>query len=332
MEDNSGYHRIVTHHDFDGLVSAAICSFVTGCERVIFAGPNTISRSQISIDTGDIVCDLPYPLECGLWFDHHAGNLEEVRLRGIDPDDIPGGFGEEPSCARVIYRYFRDRGEELPGYLGDTVDEADRIDSFDYRSVGEWREETPGKLVDMSLKAPFDTPGERTRYLEYLTALLRHLPLEEILSDQKVKDNLHHYRVAEKKMIKIIGESIKFHPRDSEGEIVIVDLLRHNRRPRVVRNLAFLLHPRAKAVVLLMPLFRQRRKTNDFSISMSLSFTLTGKDHGKDIGEIMRTLNIGDGHAGAAAGMVRCDSKVDRIRSRKKLLDNIWELWSRMPG
>ena len=85
------YDRIITHTDLDGIVSAAIVSFVYGCDTFIFAGPNAIARAEISIGVRDVVCDLPYPLECGLWFDHHPGNREALALRGIEPAAIPGG-------------------------------------------------------------------------------------------------------------------------------------------------------------------------------------------------------------------------------------------------
>ena len=63
--------RIITHNDFDGVVSAALCSAAFGCDRFVFTGPNAIARAEISITTDDAVCDLPYPLECGAWFDHN---------------------------------------------------------------------------------------------------------------------------------------------------------------------------------------------------------------------------------------------------------------------
>ena len=65
------YEKIITHGDFDGVVSAAICSYALRVDKVMFAGPSTITKSLISISDRDIVCDLPYPLECGLWFDHN---------------------------------------------------------------------------------------------------------------------------------------------------------------------------------------------------------------------------------------------------------------------
>jgi hypothetical protein len=63
---------------------------------------------------------------------------------------------------------------------------------------------------------------------------------------------------------------------------------------------------------------------------MSLSMNMAGTEHGKDISEIMRSLNIGDGHPGAAAGIVRCRSKAEREKKKEEVLRRIWELWSGM--
>ena len=85
----SRFDKIVTHNDFDGIVSASLCVWVLNIQRVIFAGPLTITQSRITITEKDVVCDLPYPLQCGLWFDHHEGNAEELKYRMIDLKSIP---------------------------------------------------------------------------------------------------------------------------------------------------------------------------------------------------------------------------------------------------
>jgi hypothetical protein len=61
---------------------------------------------------------------------------------------------------------------------------------------------------------------------------------------------------------------------------------------------------------------------------MSLSIKGNRKERTKNIGEIMRTLNIGDGHPGAAAGTVRCKSKQEMVKRKKGLLEQIYRLWS----
>jgi len=328
----TAFGRIVTHSDFDGIVSAAICSLATGCGRVIFTGPNSIARAEVSVGPSDIVCDLPYPLDCGMWFDHHPGNLDAIRLRGIDPAGIPGRFEAKPSCARVVLEYFSDKGLDPPEHMAATVDEADMIDSFDYRSVAEWREETPGKLVDMSIKSDFADFREQTRFLERLTGMVSDMPLAEIASDQEVASRIESYRAGEERMIKLIGESASFLEQDTDHELVIMDFTHHRRKPRVIRNLAYMLYPGALGALTINSLFQRGTKTNDISITASLSMNMTGRDHGKDMGEIMRSLDIGDGHAGAAAGTVHCSSKDQMLREKKRILEEIWSMWKAMPA
>ncbi len=128
------YEKIITHNDFDGIVSASLCSFSLQVETVVFAGPSSIERSLINITEADVVCDLPYPLECGLWFDHHEGNFQALRYRNIDPSLLPGRFDLKASCARVVFDFF---GQEVtfPPWYEETVTEADIIDSFNYSSI-----------------------------------------------------------------------------------------------------------------------------------------------------------------------------------------------------
>jgi|WetSurMetagenome_2_1015567.scaffolds.fasta_scaffold21920_3 hypothetical protein len=325
------YDRIITHGDFDGVVSGAICSFVLGVDRFVFTGPVAITRAEVSVGPRDVVCDLPYPLECGLWFDHHPGNREALALRGIDPAGIPGRLdGTKPSAARVVFEYFTERGAGLPGRFAETVAEADTIDSFDYRTVDEWLRETPGKLVDMSLKAHLPTPRDRTKFLDRLVRLVRDGSLGDVLADAEVAAHVARYRDEEKRMIEFLRKSISFLNEDAAHEIVVLDFTAHSRPPRVLKNLAFLLEPGALGALTASPIFRGDRKTTDLSISMSLSMNMTDKAHGKDIGEIMRTLDIGDGHVGAAAGTIHSGSKDEMLRKKKKALSDIWRIWKGM--
>ena len=111
------YNRIITHDDFDGIVSSVICSYVFNIEDIQFAGPRTITESLLTITEDDIVCDLPYPLRCGLWFDHHQGNEEELKYRGIDNNQLEGRFALEPSCSRVVYFFLMESHEITPQYI-----------------------------------------------------------------------------------------------------------------------------------------------------------------------------------------------------------------------
>lgn len=321
------YNRIITHNDMDGVVSAAICAAVFHIDDIHFASPNTISRNEITMTQSDIVCDLPYPISCGLWFDHHEGNLLDLHYRNIDIAQIAGRFAPLPSCSRVVYGYFREQGIVLPAHLEDTVSETDIIDSFNYKSVGEWRAETPGKLIDYFLKAPEPQLRERHRSLRRLVRLIRDLPLTEVAFLPEIAEGVKRYKVHEERMLKLIAESAYLYPDEQKGEVVVIDLSKHNRRPAINKNLAFLLYPRALAVLEFYPIFDQGVKTTNLGVALSLSFIMNSLRHEKDVGEIMRVLNIGDGHRGAAGGKIYASSKAEMLRKKSEIIEGIYRLW-----
>ena len=321
------YDRIITHDDFDGIVSAAICAHVFDIREFKFAGPRTIAESKITITDEDIVCDLPYPLDCGLWFDHHQGNLEELKYRGIDPDGIDGCFALEPSCSRVVYEYYS-RTKKLPPHFQEMVLEADIIDSFAYQNIEEWRKETPGKVIDSTLKLRSAERRDRDRYMERLVLRLKDHGLSEVAVLPDVQEQYRRFRTEEEQMIEQIRLDATFLPEDKDRELIIIDLTKHNRQPSIVKNLAYLLYPEAHGVIEIKNRFRKDVKTNDLSFSMSLGLNPNDIEHNKDVGEIMRTLNVGDGHPGAGAGTVDCSSKDEMLKKKEEILRRIYKIWS----
>jgi len=322
----SKYEKIVTHNDFDGIVSASLCAWVLKIDRIIFTGPLAITKSQVTITEKDVVCDLPYPLECGLWFDHHEGNMQELHYRRIDPKSIPGRFDLKPSCSRVVYDFFSEQAE-LPSRFLMAVEEADVIDSFSYISIEDWRRETPGKVVDLTLKARFQSSDEQFTHMRNLVQQLRDRTLEEVSWLPFVQKRLKQYKGEEGQMLQIIRSSSGFLEEDRMKEMVVIDLTPFNRRPHLIKNLAFLIYPDSPVVVEIYNLMERGAKSNHLGVSMSLSIS-GNKNTRKNIGEIMRSLNIGDGHPGAAAGTVQCKSKQEMLKKKRELLNEIYRYWS----
>ena len=322
----SRYEKIVTHNDFDGIVSASLCAWVLKIDKIIFIGPLAITKSQVTITDKDVVCDLPYPLECGLWFDHHEGNMQELHYRRIDPKSIPGRFDLKPSCSRVVYDFFSEQ-QEPPSYFLKTVEEADVIDSFSYASIEDWRRETPGKVIDLTLKARFQSAEEQFTHMRNLVQQLRDRSLEEVSCLPFVQKRLKQYTGEEGQMLQIIRSSSCFLEEDRMKEMVVIDLTRFNRRPHLIKNLAFLIYPDSPVVVEIYNLMERGVKSNHLGVSMSLSIS-GNKNTRKNIGEIMRSLNIGDGHPGAAAGTVQCRSKQEMLKKKRELLNEIYRQWS----
>lgn len=320
------YKRIVTHYDFDGIASAAICSLALGLKHYFFTGPRTIIEAKVSITSNDVVCDLPYPLECGIWFDHHEGNLEDLRLRGLDVRQIPGRFDLKASCSRVVYNYFLE-DRELPSHFESLVSEADKIDGFTYKNIDEWRKETPGKIIDGTLRIQQRTAKVSRQYMAHLVNLLRDCRIEKVAARPEVREYYEQYLIDEKRMLEQIKKDASFLSQDINQELVVLDQTQHNKRMHLLKHLAYLLYPNALAVIGIQNVYQSDIKTNNLCFSMSLSLKMSGTRHEKNVGEIMRTLNIGDGHPGAAAGVINCNKKSDMLKTKKEILDKIYDLW-----
>jgi hypothetical protein len=129
-------------------------------------------------------------------------------------------------------------------------------------------------------------------------------------------------------MLRIIRDASCFLEQDNQREVVVIDLTQHRRRPHLIKNLAFLIYPEALGVLEVYNLTDRGVKTNNLGLSMSLSINGNRPNQKKNIGEIMRSLNIGDGHPGAASGTVRCSSKQEMLKKKKEILDQIYKLWS----
>jgi hypothetical protein len=322
---SSAYRSIVTHNDLDGIGSAALCSWAYDVNKILFTGPVDIHQQRFPITRTEIVCDLPCPPECGLWFDHHQGNAEDLLNRGVDPASIPGRFGLEKSCGRVILKHLLAEGRKLPDHFGPLVDALDLVDSFGYRSIEEWRAHTPAHVITEALKVPFDDYRDRNQFFRHVAFHLRDFGLEKTAALPEVRRHFRAYCSYEEKMLELLKKDARV--LDAEGEIVLVDLTHHAHRPFVWKNLAQVLFPEAGSVLSVECAFREGRKTNDLAFSMSLTIRENCAGTDRDVGEIMRKLNIGDGHRGAAGGRVSCRSKDEMLRKKGEFLEKIAGLW-----
>jgi hypothetical protein len=228
----------------------------------------------------------------------------------------------------VVYEFFAERGVALPAHFAELVAEADVIDAFAYATIEEWRKETPGKVVDGTLKLVQQQHEQgKWQYLRSLVQRLKEEPLAKVAAHADVQERFARYQRLEHQMVEQIRTDAYFLPEDTEQEVVILDLTRHNRKPQVIRQLAYLLFPQAKGVIEVRNLFRDGTKTTDLSFSFSLGVRMAAEEHAKDVGEIMRQLNIGSGHKGAAAGTIFCSSKEEMIRVKEQTLRQMVRLF-----
>src|SRR6476469_10180848 len=115
--------RLVTRGDLDGLTSAIIM-MKEPIEDILLVHPQDITDKRISITRNDVLANLPYHPEAGMWFDHHL--LTESNER--PPEPFRGRYAVAPSAARLVYDYYleRDPDDAQLKRLATLVHETDR--------------------------------------------------------------------------------------------------------------------------------------------------------------------------------------------------------------
>ncbi|MCF7920963.1 MAG: DHH family phosphoesterase [Candidatus Cloacimonetes bacterium] len=299
---------IYTHCDFDGAASAALVSFITGMEIFKFATPDNIRQQGVNGE--DIVCDLPYISGCHLWFDHHSSNLQEVRDRGLNPDNLPGKAVVAPSAAQVIYDYYREQ-QDFPAYLQELVCATNIIDTMGYKSIAEWLEPAPWNIINETININSESFPAMCHHLNWLTLELRQKSMAEIVKSEKILQRYEQNLAARERELDYIRKIYSFLPEDTEQKMLVLDCSELSYVPKFNKNLALVVKPEAEYTLLIASDFNFGRKTNNLKISLSKNFLLNSD---KKLGEFLEVMNIGGGHDNAAGGMIRSENKKDRLR------------------
>ncbi len=320
MDESANYNAIVTHFDLDGVASAALCSLFYDINKITFAGPSNMDRH--SYDEQTLVTDLPhpYPKECGFWFDHHMANIGDLTAMGVDHATLPGVIEEKPSCLRVIYDHFS-KEYEIEDFAP-FVDELDVIDGFLFKDYDHWMEVTPAKNLDHAIKFDYND----FTFMRKLVHQLRDEDYTEVAKDPEVVRRAETFRRQELEQLPMIEKVAS--PLDEKGDLILLDLTGLRNPPKMEKNLAYNFFPEGKSVITVRSMYQRGQKTNGLSFSMSLGFVEQEIKDKIDIGKMMRELEIGSGHPGAAAGRFDCKSKTEREKRQKEVLDGVLRMWN----
>ena len=319
MEDRE-YNSIVTHFDLDGVASAAICDLIYEVDRISFAGPSNMDR--LSYDESTIVTDLPnpFPKECGLWYDHHMANLDDLKGCGGDISTINAVVEHKPSCLRVIFDELS-KDYELDEWLP-FVEEVDTIDGFLFKSYQEWLEVTPAKDIDHAIKNDYND----FNFMRKLVHELRDSDYIEVSKLPEVQKRALEFRRRGESQLPLIEKVSR--KLDTNGDIILLDLTSVKNPQNFEKNYVYNFFPEAKAAITVRSIYRRGVKTNGLSFSISLGFVEESIKEKIDVGSMMRELEIGNGHPGAAAGRFDCKSKDERLKREDEVLTTIKEMWS----
>ena len=118
--------RLVTRSDFDGLICAVLLKQVKTIDSIQFVHPKDLQDGKFAVTEDDILTNVPYVPGCGLWFDHHATEVERV----VGRIGFRGDCRIAPSAARVVYDYYGG-ASRFPG-IEEMMAEVDKADSAQF--------------------------------------------------------------------------------------------------------------------------------------------------------------------------------------------------------
>jgi len=210
MQSEKRYLRIVTHTDFDGVISALLVRELLDIDEVVFAEPWMLQQKQFPVRKGDVIVDLPYGEGCSLWFDHHA--TEQART---ETPTVEGRF--EPSaksCARVIYNHYHPRHPELERFRP-LVEAADKIDAAELT-----REdlESPDVYGKLSLAIRGDDRRKDDEFRLFLLNMLAFQPAEQTIDQPIIRKRVEEKLREHEEWRRRIGEFVTL-----KGKVIYVD-------------------------------------------------------------------------------------------------------------
>lgn len=271
--------RILTRGDFDGLVSSVLLTEAENITEFVFVDPKQMQYREVPVTSQDIIVNLPYHPDCGLWFDHHISEQDH----GTSEAGFRGKYGLAPSCARLIFEYYR-----LPQWekYTELMDAVDKLDSAQLSLNDILRPEGWVRLSNtMDPRTGFPSS---TEYFLKMVDWIKKYPIEEIVHFDEVRDRLREFfrRHAE------FEELLKKYSR-MEGGVVVTDFRNLDKTPLGSRFLIYALFPTANVSV---RVFTSRDEPGN--VVIALGHSILNRTCKVDVGNLLAEYG-GGGHKGA---------------------------------
>lgn len=274
--------RVVTRGDLDGLTSALILSFCEKVDSVCLVHPQEITDRHLAVTHADIVVNLPYHPDCGLWFDNHLLTDEHA----MPPKDFAGRYALAPSAARVVYEHYAPRHPEL-GRFASLLAATDRLDSAQLTV-----EDVVHPVGYILLGYTLDPRTGLGAYQEYFMRLLECLktrPLEEVLELPEVREREERIREQDQHFREVTRARSR-----REGNVVFTDFRTAEPIPVGNRFLVYTLFPEANVSV------RAHWGPRREKVVVSVGWSIFDRTCSTNVGVLM-SIYGGGGHRGAGS-------------------------------
>jgi nanoRNase/pAp phosphatase (c-di-AMP/oligoRNAs hydrolase) len=285
--------RLITRGNLDGLVSAVLISTVEDVKTVKLVHPKDISDNKVHITDTDIIANLPYHPDCGIWFDHHQMRENDQR----PSESFKGEHKIAPSVARVIYEYYSSDKLKPFEYL---LDDTDRFDSAQL-SMEDITDPQGIILLGFTIDSRSGI-GHFKDYFNSLVVWLQIMNIDEILQQPEVVERENLLRENNSNFLQVLKESSYL-----DGNVVITDFRSLENVPIGNRFLVYTLFPEANVSV------RLQWGPDKAFVAATLGHSIFNRTSKSDCGDICNKYG-GGGHAGAA-GCPIATEKADQLTS-----------------
>lgn len=277
--------RLVTRSDFDGLVCGVLLKEVEKIDDVVFAHPKDMQDGTVAITENDIITNLPYHPNCGMWFDHHASEGERIDL----DMSFRGMFTVAPSAARVVYNYYN--SPKLKKYEALMVE----VDKSDAATLSMEDVVNPKGWILLSyVMDPRTGLGKNHNFkisnrdlMMKMIDLIRTKTVDEILELPDVKERVDIYFKDEREFEAIMRKTSK-----QDGNVIVTDLRNESELPTGNRFKIYAMYPEAN--IQLRIHYGKDKNTVVCALGHSI-FNRTSNTH---VGTLMAKYG-GGGHKGA---------------------------------
>lgn len=286
----------------DGLTCAVI---LTQCENVDsfeFVHPQQIRDRQVGVNGNDILANVPYHPDCGIWFDNHL--LTDAV--STPKEGFRGRYGQAPSAARLVFEHYLPSRPDLERYR-ELVDQTDRLDSAQLE-LDDVVSPNGYMLLGFTLDPKSGLEGVQDYFLELLPAV-KEKPIEEVLVLPAVQERARRLKEQDRRF----REVAVAHSRLDEG-VVVTDFRGLSPLPVGNRLLIYTVYPEATVSVRI-----QEGRTSD-TTSVSVGRSIFNRTSRANIG-ILMSLYGGGGQPGAGACVLpnaTADKQIDEIISALK--------------
>ncbi|MBV8151348.1 MAG: exopolyphosphatase [Candidatus Eremiobacteraeota bacterium] len=268
--------KLITRADLDGLTCSILLSEVEKIEDIELVHPKDVQDGKIKVTKNDVLANLPYNENAGLWFDHHLSQADASWA------DFQGAYDVAPSAARVIANHYKSPNFAKYEQL---LEATDRMDAAEL--TREDIVEPKGWILIGYTLDPRTALADFRPYFKHVAELAKVKTPEEILEDPQVKQRVEQLTREEKEFLDLLKATSR-----ADGNVILSDYRGRGSLPHGNRFLVYTLFPAQNVSVRIADGFDKK------FASIQVGHSILNRTCKTNVGDLMAE-HGGGGHFGA---------------------------------